>query len=212
MHKTEGQKAFGKRKFCSGKCFHESKVIKTEPKNCLICGAVFNKKLGNSIDYYNDTAKYCSHECLVSSQRKYEEYVSCSFCSKKTKTWNTSRRRNKNFYCSRTCYSSSLKELTQEKSTRWEGGKTSLTIAIRTGHQYKDWRDSVFKRDNYMCQHCCQRGGRLEADHIITVSNIVRAFNIKNITEARENFFLWEISNGRTLCELCHRNRHKTVV
>jgi hypothetical protein len=212
ISKAEGPKTFSKRKYCSAKCHQKSKIIKTTPKNCLICGVLFNKKPGNSINYYIATAKYCSQNCLSLSQRKYKEHVFCSFCSKKTKPRVTSRKRNKKFYCSRICYANSLKTLTQKKSPRWEGGKTSLAIAIRTGYQYKDWRNAVFTRDNYTCQHCFKRGGRLEADHIITVSNIIKAFRIKNVEDARNNFFLWEKSNGRTLCKSCHISRHKNMV
>lgn len=31
-------------------------------------------------------------------------------------------------------------------------------------------RDRIFKRDNYVCQYCGTRGGKMECDHIIPVS------------------------------------------
>jgi hypothetical protein len=31
-------------------------------------------------------------------------------------------------------------------------------------------RSSVFERDNYTCQYCGQRGGKLECDHVVPVS------------------------------------------
>lgn len=70
-------------------------------------------------------------------------------------------------------------------------GKSSLHTKIRKSVEMKVWRESVFKRDNYQCVECKQVGGRLNADHI-------KPFAL--FPELR-----FEISNGRTLCEDCHR-------
>lgn len=55
----------------------------------------------------------------------------------------------------------------------------------------KQWRTAVFQRDDYTCQGCGQRGGRLQADHIRPYSEF---------PDLR-----WDLNNGRTLCEPCHR-------
>ena len=70
----------------------------------------------------------------------------------------------------------------------WKGG---LTQKGRAGFYYNEWRKSVFERDDYTCQFCGQQGGRLEVDHILPYSTHV---------ELR-----YELSNGRTLCNPCHR-------
>lgn len=78
-----------------------------------------------------------------------------------------------------------------EKSPHWKGGKKSFHEALRRTLEYKLWRESVFKRDNYTCVWCGDnRGGNLEADHIKPFS----AF-----PELR-----FAIDNGRTLCHQCH--------
>ena len=72
----------------------------------------------------------------------------------------------------------------------WKGGITPINHAIRCSLGYKQWRKSVFERDNYTCQECRIRGGELHADHI-------KPFAL--FPELR-----FEIENGRTLCKACH--------
>lgn len=60
--------------------------------------------------------------------------------------------------------------------------------------EYSEWRKAVFARDNYTCQICGQRGGKLNAHHIIRYR--------KNVEE-RTN-----IDNGITLCVTCHKAVH----
>lgn len=60
----------------------------------------------------------------------------------------------------------------------------------RPPYETKQWRNAVFERDNYTCQECKQRGGRLQADHI------------KPWATHPESRF--DINNGRTLCKKCH--------
>lgn len=61
---------------------------------------------------------------------------------------------------------------------------------------YKEFRRSVYERDNYKCQVCgCNRGGNLVVHHL--------------------NGFHWdvnnrvEVDNGVTLCVACHKEFHK---
>lgn len=77
------------------------------------------------------------------------------------------------------------------KSYLWKGGVTPLNSKIRHSMEYKLWRESVFKRDDWTCVFCKVRGDTLNADHIKPFAYF---------PELR-----FDINNGRTLCVPCHK-------
>lgn len=87
----------------------------------------------------------------------------------------------------------------------WKGGITKLQDIIRTSYDYKLWRSDVFTRDNFTCQICLKRGIRLEAHHIKPFSIILKEHQIYSFKDSLLCNELWEISNGQTLCEECHK-------
>jgi len=91
------------------------------------------------------------------------------------------------------------------KSHFWKGGKTELAMNIRNHFSYSEWRTKVFERDNFTCQDCGTKGGQLNADHQKPFSFILKHFKIKSIEDALKCSLLWDVSNGKTLCEGCHR-------
>ena len=78
----------------------------------------------------------------------------------------------------------------------WKGGITEVNQIIRTSFEYKLWRESVFKRDNYTCIWC---GARSEKGKSIYLN----ADHIKPFSLYPE--FRFAIDNGRTLCVTCHK-------
>lgn len=82
--------------------------------------------------------------------------------------------------------------------------KSSLDKQIRSCLVYKKWRSSVFARDNYICQICGDRGGKLQADHIKQFAVLLQENEIKCLEEAISCESLWDLTNGRALCETCH--------
>lgn len=78
-----------------------------------------------------------------------------------------------------------------EKGGNWQGGKTAEHRLVRTRAAYSTWRTAVYKRDNYTCQICGEKGGKLNADHIEPLA--------KNIDR------VYDLGNGRTLCVECHK-------
>lgn len=83
-------------------------------------------------------------------------------------------------------------EIAGSNNYRWSGGlSTTDRQKVMSQMEYRQWRRHVFQRDDYTCQACSQRGGKLNADHELPYSIF---------PELR-----FEILNGRTLCIDCHR-------
>ena len=81
-----------------------------------------------------------------------------------------------------------------ERNNKWKGGITSEVTKQRNSTKYAKWRNSVFQRDDYICQCCGQRGGKLNAHHI------------ENFADNEDLRF--DVDNGITLCEKCHSFRY----
>ncbi len=77
-----------------------------------------------------------------------------------------------------------------EQHWSYRGGSTR-SAALLSGPCFQEWRQQVFERNNWTCQECGVRGGvELNADHIIPKWGDLR--------------LVYVVSNGRTLCRLCH--------
>jgi hypothetical protein len=99
---------------------------------------------------------------------------------------------------------------TGPKSGNWKGGITPLVLLIRHCFEYRQWRSDIFTRDEFTCVLCGKRGGgTLHADHFPkTFTAIFHENGIKTIEDALRCQEFWNINNGRTLCEKCHREHH----
>lgn len=112
------------------------------------------------------------------------------------------------------------KTKTGEQANRWvppEERKTSLLLQIRSSLPYKKWRKECLERDSYTCQNelCKQSNVKLHVDHVIPFSFIIMKNNIKTKEESYCCAELWDINNGKTLCEKCHyisKSWHERVV
>jgi len=84
------------------------------------------------------------------------------------------------------------------KITIISGGKFKWEMKnknFRNSKEYMNWRNKVFKRDNYTCQECGKIGGELNAHHIKKFSDYLKLRT--------------KINNGKTLCKECHLKYHK---
>ena len=88
-------------------------------------------------------------------------------------------------WCSKSC---ALKgnertrgKLLGAENAAWKGGITSINASIRSSYEMDHWRLSVFERDNFTCQSCGLKGGKLHAHHILAFSKFPEhRFDIKN--------------------------------
>lgn len=95
----------------------------------------------------------------------------------------------------------SISQGTRRKTPRgkdchsYKDGKLAERRGERFGSRYKRWRYDVFVRDNFACRYCGDsRGGNLRAHHL------------KSFAEFSNLRF--EVSNGITLCDPCHKDLH----
>lgn len=95
------------------------------------------------------------------------------------------------------CIQCHLEDFRGENHPNWNPG---LTQEFRENKRRRidgipEWRVSVFSRDDFTCQKCKSRGGKLHAHHI------------RNFADNKD--LRVEVSNGSTLCADCHRDFHK---
>lgn len=134
---------------------------------------------------------YCSEECQY-----VRHTIPCDFCGDSfTVTDSKFNSEQKNFYCSRDCQSKHRKITGKgELHNQWKGGITPANTKVRNSEEYKDWREEVFERDDFTCQKCESRGGKLNAHHILPFSNFIEERLV--------------VANGATLCKECHTIFH----
>lgn len=174
--------------------------------------------------------KYCSRKCYEVSKFKPNGATKvinyCLECGKKTSDYRYKRCKN----CSSTFHLKG-KKLPQEHIDKiksnlvhkkgpecnfWRGGVSGLQKLIRECQNSYNWKNYIFKRDNYTCRECLSRGVYLEAHHIVTFKDIFDSFLLEysqfspiedketlvRIAQSYKPF--WDISNGITLCRDCH--------
>lgn len=77
-------------------------------------------------------------------------------------------------------------------------GKGAERRGLRLSLEYKRWRFDVCVRDEFRCQFCGDnRGGNLHAHHILPFAIFLLA--------------RFCVSNGITLCDVCHRGVHSGI-
>lgn len=129
------------------------------------------------------TAKYCSKACW--SDRVAA--IPCEGCGNPFKPSKGTRTR----FCSKHC---AVTIMVGAKASRWKDGLSLHRERARHSNRLREWREAVYRRDDYTCQRCGARGVRLHAHH-------------------RQPFatcpsLRFDISNGETLCVGCHGKEH----
>lgn len=151
---------------------------------CSQCGVGFPKPQC----WAKRTSKhFCSRACYAASMVNKISAV-CKICSSVFTLHPSDLKKYST--CGKAC---SLKARRDDRNGNWRGGVTSGRKKSMSTAKYKQWRRSVFERDNFTCVDCGHRGGDLEADHIKQWAHHPR--------------LRYAVSNGATKCKECHRER-----
>lgn len=121
----------------------------------------------------------CSRSCaskLAAQRHRQRTMLTCGWCEKE---FSPANGHLKTKYCCQECrYASKRKGDPDQK---------------RNSYKYKRWKEAVFRRDNFTCQHCGGDGG-------------IQAHHIKPWKDHKE--LRYDVANGLTLCQTCHSNLH----
>lgn len=98
---------------------------------------------------------------------------------------------------------------TKEKMRKWINPLIELKDAIRDSSSYKDWRKQIFERDNYTCIISWEKSSwNIEAHHLMSLTNLIKIYNITTVYEALDCDKLWDINNWITIRKDIHNKFH----
>ena len=180
-------------------------MININTKECKICNNIFSKNYNTSKKRW-DTTYFCSRNCYNKSKIGHTPWnkglsiklndALDTYRRNGGEVWNKGKKIGSwgnHTVETRTRLSELAKKRVESGNHNFikTGAKaTTEREVIKKTLKYRFWRESVFKRDDYTCQICSKRGGKLNADHI------------KSFRDYPE--YRLDINNGRTLCVDCH--------
>jgi len=142
-------------------------------KQCLYCGEKFYV-----YDCISHLRKHCSKKCFLKNRVYPIGKDHPRFGKKHSEETKLKMRMNR-------------VDISGSKNPNWRGGIQEYNYKVRNSDEYKNWRNAIFKRDNYICQGCGQKGCKLEVHHI------------KKFSQHPDLRF--DLYNGTTLCHECHK-------
>lgn len=175
-----------------GRCVNCSK--KREQKNRARCNKCLriNKISSKIYNSYNADKKH--YICYFCEKKFYSRYNNARLCSYKCANSQQSIDRTGNKH-----------PLWIEDRTQVKG---NIQNYIRSSPSGVMWTKQILHNYDYICQLCGQRGGKLNAHHIIKLSDLINSlndiqlYNLKNGIDIPEHVF--DLNNGVCLCEKCH--------
>jgi hypothetical protein len=222
----------GAGKFCSRKCkgAWQSKNLcgNKNPcwrggdklKRCPLCGKEYI--CSRSVE---STRIFCSRSCLAKhrslhlsgeNSHNYKSHTKkCVICGIKIIVKKSAAARGYGKCCSNKCRAKLVGlQFSGSKHRNWKGGVTPFNLTIRNSNRNNDWRKKVFQRDNFTCVKCGARGGEIRAHHIKSFKSIISNLKYKypdydayKMLELDSE--LWDVDNGITVCDKCHKGIHK---
>lgn len=184
-------------KYCSKRCSGLDRVERIEVR-CSHCGAIMklipSRVRKNNFCDVECKGKYFSENRVGENHHRYNsKVVQCSICGKDLVRANCKVKEGSVFYCGDKCKSVGN---TGENHPRWNDELTHTDrITERKYPKYYKWREEVFKKDDFTCQRCGDnKGGNLHAHHILNYAEHTKLRTV--------------VSNGITLCNICHKKFH----
>jgi NUMOD3 motif len=94
------------------------------------------------------------------------------------------------------------------RGTKQRDGKGRLPVTIckriRGLAAYEKWREFILSRDHNTCS--CGSRSSVHVDHYPkSLARIVRQYHILSTSDALDCIELWDVNNGRAICEDCHK-------
>jgi hypothetical protein len=83
-----------------------------------------------------------------------------------------------------------FRRISEGKHNFYIDGRSKFEDRLRGTPEWRFWREAVFKRDNFTCRWCGEKGCYLEPHHIKKRSNYPK--------------LVFKVTNGITLCRPCH--------
>lgn len=165
-------------------------------KRCIVCKKVFEKKIDCS-NYNWKRQKICSKVC-ASKLLKIKNKGICSNTGRTHFKKGISGSPKTQFKKGNVSYwkGKTNPYFMGPNNPRWKGGVTPEHLKVRWSMKNKNFRNEIFKRDNYTCKSCgrCRKVG----DRVILNVHHLKSFAIHKELRFDKN-------NVITLCRECHK-------
>ena len=200
----------GNNKFCSRECASKGKKPKPRKGKYHVCGYCrknIYRRPSLSIHLRGSNSplrkqSFCSRECYHKSLIKGKE-LRCIFCGNLYYRSPAHIRWRGSSFCSRKCMGA-YQSISQAgaNSNFWKGGISEPLRRLRSSSAFKEWRKTVFERDDYTCQKCGSRSKK--GSPVFLHPHHIKEFALY------ENL-RFELSNGITYCDKCHKKTHGLI-
>lgn len=151
-------------------------------RDCAACG----KDVTRSPSRMPEGRVFCDKQCMADGYDK-KVTTTCAYCGEDVKKARSVYESNEKNYCGNPCM---YAHQVGENAPNWRGGCDKFTATP----EGREWRETVFQRDDYTCQDCGKHSCRLNAHHI------------EGRAKAPEKAA--DPDNGETLCLPCHAKAH----
>ena len=203
-----------KNHYCSHKCYADSISgeghyhYKAEIVQCEYCGKDIER---NQSRLKAQKKQFCNADChhkwMKDIGPKGKDHpvfesieVECANCNNKIYRTPYDIERSNYLYCGRDCMIEHRRKIgfyNGENNKNWNGGVQKVHLWVRNLPESREWRCLVIERDNNRCQ-CCGGNTDLNVHHIENFGDLYLELDDK----------LWDVDNGITLCNDCHRVFH----